>query len=293
MSEKDFKFYVPVELVKGEKEGEEEWRVEGIASTPDEDLQGETVAQEGLDISMLKAGRGLFNYDHQKGPENVLGQIEDANFIDQNGKKCLMVKGYLFKQQERAKAFYNILRSVKKANGPRVHMSIEGKILKRDFNNSKAIKQARIDKVALTLDPVNPYTYAELVKSLNASESDDMATQVSETVNEISKSDETVTLKKTDVEALLDFAKKALAAGIGSLKAPGDRVGGEAMTREDLESDVKPVTYGNAKRKKKKKLDKSVVESLIDSLCKAHPNEDPRKLASLMVEVLVEKLDEE
>src|SRR5690348_8997451 len=100
MAEKDFKFYVPLELVKSEKDGEDEWQIKGIASTPDEDLQGETVDQSGLDIGLLKAGRGLFNFDHQKGPENVLGQIEDAEFVDQDGKRCLMVKGYLFKHQD-------------------------------------------------------------------------------------------------------------------------------------------------------------------------------------------------
>src|SRR6185369_922744 len=110
MKEKDFKFYVPLELEKGEKDGDEQWVVSGVASTGDEDLQGETIDQSGLDISMLKAGRGLFNWDHQKGPENVLGQIEDADFVTKDGKTVLMVKGYLFKHQDRAKAFYNILK---------------------------------------------------------------------------------------------------------------------------------------------------------------------------------------
>lgn len=163
---KKFNFHIPAEIFKSEEE--DVWRVRGIASTPDQDLQGELVDQEGLDISPLKAGKGLFNWDHQKGPENILGQIEEADFVDVEGKKCLMVDGYLFKNQERAKAFYNILTSMKKGNAPRIHMSIEGKILGRDPMNPKAIKKARIDKVALTMDPVNPYTYAELVKSLTA-----------------------------------------------------------------------------------------------------------------------------
>jgi hypothetical protein len=168
MSKKDvsFKFYTPVELIKAEKDGQEVWQIQGIASTDDQDLQGESIDQNGLDISVLKAGRGLFNWDHQKGPENILGQIEDADFVDHNGKKALMVKGYLFQHQERAKAFYNILKSLKKGSGSRVHFSVEGKIIARDLQDQKNIKKARIDKVALTLDPVNPFTYAQLVKSL-------------------------------------------------------------------------------------------------------------------------------
>ena len=60
MADKDFKFHVPVELIKSE---DDQWKVKGIASTPDQDLQGEVIEQHGLDISALKAGRGLFNWD--------------------------------------------------------------------------------------------------------------------------------------------------------------------------------------------------------------------------------------
>jgi hypothetical protein len=203
VSEKNFKFHVPVELIKSEEE--DVWRVRGIASTGDQDLQGETVDQEGLDISALKAGRGLFNWDHQKGPENILGQIEDAEFVEKDGKRCLMVDGYLFKEQERAKAFHNILKSIKKGNAPRVHMSIEGKILDRDKLNMKKIKKARIDKVALTLDPVNPYTFAELVKSLNAPE-------VEQVENDMESQEELkIELTKSEFDDIItDAVQKAL-----------------------------------------------------------------------------------
>lgn len=168
---KDFQFHVPVELVKADSEEDgavDAWQIQGVASTAGEDLQGEIVDQNGLDITMLKAGRGLFNFDHQKGPENVIGQIEEAEFMESDGSKALFVKGYLFKHSERGKAFYNILKSLKKSDLHRVHFSIEGKILKRCLNNPKNIANARVDKVALTFDPVNPVTYCSLVKSLNA-----------------------------------------------------------------------------------------------------------------------------
>ncbi len=275
MSEKDFKFYVPLELVKSEKDGEDEWQIQGIASTPDEDLQGETVDQDGLDISLLKAGRGLFNFDHQKGPENVLGQVEGADFIDQDGKKCLMVKGYLFKHQDRAKAMYNIMKSVKKGTAPRVQMSIEGKILQRDFVNNKAIKKARIDKVALTLDPVNPYTYADLCKSLAAPEA----------VEPVS---DTVEVKKADLQVLIDFVAKALSAGAGATKPPEARSSGEAMTRESLDCSPKAVTH-QGKRKKDKK---GVVRSLMKSLQEMYPSHDPMEIAEMVIESLADKVEE-
>ncbi len=196
---KEFQFHIPVELTKGKEEGE--WRVKGIASTPDQDLQGEVVDQEGLDISALKAGRGLFNWDHQKGPENVLGQIDNADFIEKDGKRVLQVEGFLFKDNERSKGFYSIMNGMKKGGSPRVHMSIEGKIIKRDFMNDKKINKARIDKVALTLDPVNPYTYAELVKSLAASEkADNTPMEVPENTEEM------ITLSKSDLQDVIDYA---------------------------------------------------------------------------------------
>lgn len=283
MAEKDFKFYVPLELVKSEKEGEDEWQIKGIASTPDEDLQGETVDQEGLDISLLKAGRGLFNFDHQKGPENVLGQIEDASFIEKDGKRCLQVEGYLFKHQDRAKAMYGILKSLKKGSSPRVQMSIEGKILQRDFVNNRAIKKARIDKVALTLDPVNPYTYAELCKSLASPEPIE-PTPAPPATDEI-------VIKKADLQALVDFAQKALSAGIGGTKAPGSRSSGEAMTKESLEGKPHSTSY-SSKDVKRKKDKKGVVRSLVKSLQEMYPAEDPVEIAVLVLESLVDKIDE-
>lgn len=284
MSEKDFKFFVPIELVKSEKDDDAtEWRIQGIASTDDEDLQGEVVDQEGLDISILKAGRGLFNYDHQKGPENLVGEIEDAEFKMIDGKRKLMVKGYLFKHQERSKAFYNILKSLKKGSGNRVQMSIEGKVLQRDMMNSKTIKKARVDKVALTLDPVNPYTYAELVKSLNSPD------PIKEEV--IEKMEETITIRKSDIEKILEFANKALAAGAGYAGAPTNLSGGAAMTKESMDSKVKRVSLDTYDEKKKKDK-KAMLKSLMKSLKQAYPDRDPLELAEWVLETFVDKMKE-
>lgn len=240
--EKRFQFHVPVELQKGKEE--DEWRIKGIASTPDQDLQGEVVDQDGLDISLLKAGRGLFNVDHQKGPENIIGQIEDAEFIDQNGKKALAVDGYLFKHQDRAKAFYNIMRSVKKSNGPRVHLSVEGKVLARDMADTKKIKKARIEKVALTLDPVNPYTYADLCKSLAA---DEVGGPVQEVEVPETNAEETITMKKGDFETLIHAVAKAVVEDIRDHKL---------YTEANKETEVKAADHDEMATKMKKELAK-------------------------------------
>ena len=194
-----------------------------------------------------------------------------------------MVKGYLFKHQERAKAFYNILKSLKKGSGPRIHMSIEGKVIQRDFLNNKAIKKARIDKVALTLEPVNPYTYAELVKSLNSPD------PVEFTESAPVQDPETVTIKKADLQVILDFANKAMAAGAGYASAPQARTDGAAMGKESLESQAKCMTYGD----KKKKDQKTVVKSLVEVLSKEYPDENPTKIAELVIEAFFDKVDKE
>lgn len=275
---KDFKFHIPVELVKGEGEAEEFWRVRGIASTSDQDLQGETIDQDGLDISVLKAGRGLFNVDHLKGPENIIGQIEDAEFVMHEGKKSLLVDGYLFKEQPKAQAFRNILKSLKKGASSRVHMSIEGKIIQRDPKDGATIKKARIDKVALTLDPVNPFTFVELCKSLNTPEPEVVQEQVVESTEEM------VEISKKQLEILVDVAQKAMAAGIGYAGAPESRTGGSAMAKEDLDCKKKDVSSQKKKVKDKKKM----VKSLIESLKAAYPTHDSWEIAGLAIEAFLE-----
>lgn len=272
---KDFKFHMPVELVKSknENETEDEWQIQGIASTDDEDLQGEVVNQEGLDISLLKAGRGLFNHDHLKGPENVLGQIEDAEFVDINGKKALFVKGYLFKEQERAKAYFNIMKSLKKSDLHRVHFSVEGKILRRSFDDPKKIVKARIDKVALTLDPVNPMTFCSLVKSLNSMNSEDA--QIDEQI-QVDMDEQVITITKSDI-------LKTLAAGAGHANSPESRTGGEAMQMESLDRKSKKI-HENKKKNKKKML-----KSFLNNIISDFPDEDPSVIADIALEILKDK----
>lgn len=267
----EFIFHMPVELLKAKDE--EPWKIKGIASTGDQDLQGEVIEQDGLDISLLKAGRGLFNYDHLKGPENILGQIEDANFAIRDGKKVLEVEGYLFKDQPRAQAIKHIMAGLKKGAAPRVQMSIEGKIIRRSHENGSIVKQARIDKVALTLDPVNPYTFAQLCKSLNQED------EVIENTQE-----ELITIKKAELEQLIDLAQKALSAGAGSEKAPEARSGGETMTPESLDSKTKAVN----EKEKKKKPTKTMVKSILDTVKQRFPDENPWEVTEIIIESLLE-----
>lgn len=159
--ERDFKFSVPIEIIKGRKEGE--WRVGGIATDQESpDLQGEEVLVDGLNVDYLTQ-RGSFNWDHGKGPEDIIGEIDVAKKIEENKK--LYVEGVLYPEVDRAKAVYNLLRSLKDAGSKRkLGLSLEGKIQERD-ETGKQIKKAWIKNVAVTYHPINQGTYVDFLKS--------------------------------------------------------------------------------------------------------------------------------
>lgn len=198
--EDEFKVFAPIEYFEKSKKDDpyKGCHIKGLASTEDQDLQDEILKAKGMDIASLKEGRGVFNYDHKDGPENVIGKIEDAEITGEG----LKVEGYLFQEHDRGKAFLQILKSLKPKDKHRVQMSVEGKILERDTMNSKIINKASITKVALTLDPVNPKTWTELTKSFSKAESEDSPAQdkKEETLGEIEMSPNLLT-------RLLEWAK--------------------------------------------------------------------------------------
>lgn len=234
-SEAAFQFSLPMELLEKDQRG---WKIRGVASTEDPDLQGEIVRQNGLDFSHIKKGLGLFNWNHKNDPQFILGKIDDARVEN----KETIVEGYLFDKVDNAKAIVQIMQSLKPEDKHRVQMSIEGKIVKRAGGDDKTIHQAQVEKVALTLDAVNPNTYAQLTKSL-AAPSESM----------IMDSGPEIPLSQAMLQTLLDKAEtlsKMLTAGAGYADAPGILAGGAALTTESLESDVQPK---KPKKKKKKK----------------------------------------
>lgn len=156
-----FQFNVPINLVKGE-ETEQGWKIQGVASTEDKDLQGEIVRQHGLDISPIKEGRGWINYNHSNDPEDMVGKLDDASLTN----KGMNIEGYLFKKHKRAQGVYQILKSLDDKDRHAVSLSIEGKIMKRSGKSNKVISSAKVDKVAITFDPINTNTYVELCKAL-------------------------------------------------------------------------------------------------------------------------------
>ena len=256
-SKDNFLFYVPVEFDKADENGN--IKIRGIASTSDIDDQNETVIQEGLDISHLKSKLGLFNYDHQKGPENVLGEITVAD----KTKKGLFVEGYLFKHQPKAQAVTNILQSLDESSKHRLKMSIEGKVVKRKGNK---ILEAKVNNVALTLNPINTNTYVEFAKSfvdskdLSAEEKSTADILGSEESSSFSDSKDFL-ISKPELAILITMAKSGLATGNYNVP-PSQLSGGAALATEDLDKKMKQL---------RKKYNKAEILKIAKMMGKAHP----------------------
>lgn len=156
-----------VGLAKSMSGDEEPWMIEGLASTPNRDQQGEIVLVKGLDLSYLDQRKGTFNWNHfgDKDPSSVIGLITDHRRTN-DGE--LYVKGRLLKALPKAQAAYNLLKALSdEGETRRMGMSIEGKVLHRE---NKVIYKAWVKAVALTMDPVNPDTYVSFAKSFAGAE---------------------------------------------------------------------------------------------------------------------------
>lgn len=160
-----FTFFVPVEIrksVDSEDGLKKDTRriIQGVASTEDQDLQGEKVIQAGLDYSYFLE-HGYINDDHKPGPEHKVGEPLEARIT----KAGLWVKAFLYKGQERADHWWSLLQALEQSNANRkVGFSIEGKIVRRQ---GKSILKAWLKDVAITASPVNTHTFADIVKALS------------------------------------------------------------------------------------------------------------------------------
>lgn len=164
----DFGFFVPLDedllakSIKSENnEDPKSWKVGGLASCADSDLDGETVDPFGI-MTDYALEYGYINWNHEKGPDSRIGILEKIN-IDSRG---LYIEGYLLKGIQKARDAYILMKELTKLGNPRrLGWSIEGKVIQQDGTR---ITKSFLVAVALTTNPVNPQTYAELMKSLFA-----------------------------------------------------------------------------------------------------------------------------
>lgn len=164
--EEGFHFFIPMEKSYLEKaidsksdKDPKSWKIGGYASSNDTDLEGESIDPYGIDTSyFLKFG--YFNDDHQKGAAHKVGIPTEA-FVDEKG---LYVRGYLLKDIPEAQGIYRLMQTLASGSHDRqVGFSVEGKVLEQAGGR---ILKCWIKDIAITANPVNTKTFAELIKSL-------------------------------------------------------------------------------------------------------------------------------
>jgi hypothetical protein len=175
--EESFSLWVPMIKAKPQDEGDSAYRIRGVASTETRDWQGETVVQSGIDFNpFLKSGH--FNWNHQPGPENIIGEPTAAVVVTvadvpgyrilphQTGHEpCLYLEGVLYKGVTRADAVWKLMTTLAKGSpyDRALGYSLEGGVAARTGNNR--LTRTVVRHCAVTHEPINSDSWAVLAKS--------------------------------------------------------------------------------------------------------------------------------
>lgn len=217
-----FSTWTSLSLVKAGEEGEVEPRaeIEGLISSDCVDLQGDRILQEGMDWSYFLK-RGWLNYEHQQGPENIVGVPSSVTPVSlEDGKQGSYLKGYLLLNRPKAKEIASTALALKAAGADRkIGFSVEGQVLARDPRNPKIITKSRILNVSVTAHPVNPdaSTLEVIARSLDAVQKADAAPTAKTIVEHILRMHPELQRKEVLMELLneLDGEYKGVGAEVG------------------------------------------------------------------------------
>lgn len=163
-----FKFYTPLEIRKGkDKSGKSVMKLGGIASTIDEDSDGEFLDPSGFEIADFETV-GVVNWHHQAKdkPSTIIGEPAFAE-IREDG---FYVETELYPSSETAREVYELAEVLEKdSKTRRLGYSIEGVVLERGSDDEnhpdyKIVKKAQITGLAITHMPKNPQTFAQIIK---------------------------------------------------------------------------------------------------------------------------------
>tara|TARA_R110002020_G_scaffold25991_5_gene84183 strand:- start:492 stop:1253 length:762 start_codon:yes stop_codon:yes gene_type:complete len=198
----NFNFWVPISKSKSSKDGTARI-IEGIASTPDIDLQNERVNQNGINFDYFLE-HGYFNWDHKPGAENKIGEPWEVKVTPRG----LYVKGIIYKGKKAADAVWEHIKALGSTpeSNRKVGFSLQGKTVRR---NGNSILKCWIQDIAITTAPINYNTYLDIVKAFD---------QYSWEGPEVNK---------------------AVAAGY----ATSNQTGGAALRTEDLDKSPKDLLY--------------------------------------------------
>ena len=161
-----FSFWVPFDVIeKGGQPGvpEEPGLIGGIMSVESPDQQNETIIQAGMDFGYLLS-KGWINYEHQPGPENIIGEPIDVTPTTYQGVPATAFRGRLFLDRPRAREVWDAAVAIKKSGSTRrLGYSVEGHTLFRDPQDRKRVLKSRILNLAVTAHPVAPDARLEVL----------------------------------------------------------------------------------------------------------------------------------
>jgi hypothetical protein len=165
-----FSVWLPAEPLEKSENGEKLRLVQGLTSTGNKDQQDERMLQDGIDFEPLLS-KGHINWNHQPGPANLIGQPLEATLKETPKGFGLWMQGLLYKGKRVAEDAWEhllLMEELARKGLPfrPVGWSVEGGILERDPLDRRIIRKSVVRQMALTHEPVNADTYAEIAKSL-------------------------------------------------------------------------------------------------------------------------------
>ncbi|CAJ1315923.1 hypothetical protein [Paenibacillus nuruki] len=173
-----FRLFVPLEK-SVEVDGQGDYIVQGVISSDDEDLQGDTITPDGMDTSYFLE-KGWIKWEHGNSPNQFIGEpmdVQIGQYMHPTLKKSVngvFVKARLFANRDLAMQAVVAIEDLQKSQSSRsVGWSIEGGVIERCRETGKILKSV-LRNVVLTMNPVNTTSYAELVKSFTQGDEENM-----------------------------------------------------------------------------------------------------------------------
>lgn len=227
----NFNFWCPVEISKAidQETGEELMLLGGIASTADEDSDGEFLDPKGFDIKPLIES-GMVNWHHQAKtcPATIVGEPLKAEIK----KEGLYIETKLYPSSQVARDIWELAKTLDKDSSTRrLGYSIEGKVLERKSENRnspdyKKITKAIITGVAITHQPKNPKTFANIIKG-----------EIGDDFVEEDETKETTKLSKEEEKYYEETGMK---------KKSLDTDSGRPLIKESVDKKLKVTTFGKS-----------------------------------------------
>lgn len=159
-------------------------RVDGMASCEKSDLQDEEVFQKGIDFRPLIAS-GWLNWDHKSDPQHLIGKAIHAEIADIQSHHVMRKSGldglgmyFLGKLVEPGlpaadAAWWHLQHPVE---GRPLSFSLQGRSHERDRYSPKRIMKCEVRHMALTHQPIQTASFAQMAKSMGMAKTMDSMT---------------------------------------------------------------------------------------------------------------------